>query len=46
MASMLLAVNNGVNSVSRVTMGLIADYAGRQNTLVGCVRSDIPSSYN
>ncbi|KAN0111594.1 MFS general substrate transporter [Russula decolorans] len=36
-ASMLLAVNNGVNSVSRVAMGFIADYAGRQNTLVGCV---------
>jgi MFS family permease len=40
-ASMLLAVNNGVNSVSRVAMGFIADYAGRQNTLVGCVRSDL-----
>jgi nitrate/nitrite transporter NarK len=37
-ASMLLAVNNGVNSVARVAMGLIADYVGRQNTLVGCVR--------
>jgi len=36
-ASMFLAVNNGVNSASRVIMGLIADYAGRQNTLVGCV---------
>ena len=40
-ASMLLAVNNGVNSVSRVAMGFIADHAGRQNTLVGCVRSDL-----
>jgi MFS family permease len=36
-ASMFLAVNNGVNSVARVAMGLIADYVGRQNTLVGCV---------
>ncbi|KAF8481821.1 MFS general substrate transporter [Russula ochroleuca] len=36
-ASMLLAVNNGVNSVARVAMGLIADHVGRQNTLVGCV---------
>jgi hypothetical protein len=43
---MLLAVNNGVNSASRVAMGFIADYAGRQNTLVGCVRSDIPFSHN
>jgi hypothetical protein len=39
---MLLAVNNGVNSVARVAMGLIADHVGRQNTLVGCVRSDFP----
>lgn len=39
---MLLAVNNGVNSVSRIAMGLIADYVGRQNTLVGCVRSNFP----
>ena len=44
-ASMLLAVNNGVNSVSRVAMGFIADYAGRQNTLVGCVRSDLSFSH-
>ena len=41
---MLLAVNNGVNSASRVAMGFIADYAGRQNTLVGCVSSD--QNYN
>jgi hypothetical protein len=45
-ASMLLAVNNGVNSISRVAMGILADYAGRQNTLVGCVRPDFPFSYN
>jgi len=37
MASMLLAVNNGVNSISRISMGLMADYVGRQNTIVGCV---------
>ncbi|KAK2797515.1 hypothetical protein FQN51_008413 [Onygenales sp. PD_10] len=30
----LLAVNNGVNSVSRVLMGYTADQFGRQNTLV------------
>ena len=41
-ASMLLAVNNGVNSISRVAMGIIADYVGRQNTLVGCVRQISP----
>ncbi|KAI0308322.1 MFS general substrate transporter [Multifurca ochricompacta] len=36
-ASILLAVNNAVNSVARVLMGLTADYVGRQNTMVGCV---------
>lgn len=41
-SSMLLAVNNGVNSVARVAMGLIADHFGRQNTLVGCVRPEFP----
>lgn len=30
----LLAVNNSVNTVSRIAMGFIADVAGRQNTLV------------
>ncbi|KKZ62231.1 hypothetical protein EMCG_03293 [[Emmonsia] crescens] len=30
----LLAINNGVNSVSRVLMGHAADQLGRQNTLV------------
>ncbi len=30
----LLSVNNAVNTVSRIAMGFIADYAGRQNTLV------------
>ncbi|KAM5464897.1 hypothetical protein MferCBS49748_005156 [Microsporum ferrugineum] len=30
----LLAVNNGVNAVSRVLMGVTADKLGRQNTLV------------
>jgi len=36
-ASMLLAMNNAVNSVARISMGLMADYVGRQNTIVGCV---------
>ncbi|KAI9507798.1 major facilitator superfamily domain-containing protein [Russula earlei] len=36
-ASMLLALNNAVNSVARVLMGLLADYVGRQNTMVSCV---------
>jgi hypothetical protein len=43
-ASMLLAENNAVNSVSRVSMGLLGDYAGRQNTLVICVRLKFPHS--
>lgn len=30
----LLAINNAVNSASRVGMGFVADIAGRQNTLV------------
>ncbi|KIX02085.1 uncharacterized protein Z518_08024 [Rhinocladiella mackenziei CBS 650.93] len=30
----LLAINNAVNTVSRIAMGFIADVAGRQNTLV------------
>lgn len=33
-AAILLAINNGINSVSRIIMGAIADVAGRQNTLV------------
>lgn len=32
--ALLLAVNNGVNSVSRIGMGVLADAVGRQNTLV------------
>ncbi|KAI0294997.1 MFS general substrate transporter [Russula brevipes] len=36
-ASLLLAVNNAVNSVSRVAMGLLADSVGRQNTMIACV---------
>ena len=38
-ASMLLAANNAVNSVARVSMGLLGDYVGRQNTMIFCVRS-------
>ena len=33
-AATLLAINNGVNAVSRVLMGFTADQLGRQNTLV------------
>jgi MFS family permease len=36
-ASVLLAVNNAANSVARVTTGLLADYVGRQNTMIACV---------
>jgi MFS family permease len=32
--AVLLAINNGINTVSRIAMGFIADEAGRQNTLV------------
>lgn len=32
--AMLLAVNNGVNSVARITTGAVADLVGRQNTLI------------
>jgi MFS family permease len=39
---MLLAVNNAANSVARVTTGLLADYAGRQNTMIACVRTISP----
>ncbi|KAG7089968.1 hypothetical protein E1B28_011593 [Marasmius oreades] len=35
--SMLLSVNSGVNCLSRVAMGILADYVGRQNTLIGGV---------
>lgn len=30
----LLAINSGINTASRIGMGFVADYAGRQNTLV------------
>lgn len=32
--AVLLSVNNGVNSASRIVMGFVADKIGRQNTLV------------
>ncbi|KAI0320052.1 MFS general substrate transporter [Amylostereum chailletii] len=32
--SVLLAINSAVNSVSRISMGFLADYVGRQNTMV------------
>ncbi|KAJ4465447.1 MFS general substrate transporter [Lentinula aciculospora] len=33
--SLFVSINSGVNSLSRVAMGLLADYIGRQNTLIG-----------
>lgn len=39
---MLLAVNNAANSVARVTTGLLADYVGRQNTMIACVSTTFP----
>ncbi|KAG5637794.1 hypothetical protein H0H81_003186 [Sphagnurus paluster] len=35
--SLLLALNSGVNSLSRVAMGVLADRIGRQNTTIGSV---------
>ncbi|TDL26423.1 MFS general substrate transporter [Rickenella mellea] len=35
--SLLLALNNGINSLSRAGMGILADRIGRQNTLVASV---------
>jgi len=32
--AVLLAINNGINTASRIGMGFIADVAGRQNTLI------------
>jgi len=32
--SLLLALNNAINSVARIVMGILADRVGRQNTLV------------
>ncbi|KAF9498832.1 monocarboxylate transporter [Pleurotus eryngii] len=37
MGSLLLAINSGVNSVSRISMGILADHIGRQNTLIAGV---------
>ncbi|KAJ3861372.1 MFS general substrate transporter [Lentinula novae-zelandiae] len=33
--SLFVSINSGVNSLSRIAMGLLADYIGRQNTLIG-----------
>lgn len=42
--SLLLAVNNAVNSVSRIGMGMLADNIGRQNTMVASVSTrSLPS---
>ncbi|KAA1467846.1 MFS general substrate transporter [Dentipellis sp. KUC8613] len=35
--SLLLAINNAVNSVSRIAMGILADRVGRQNTMIASV---------
>ncbi|KAJ6566433.1 MFS general substrate transporter [Mycena capillaripes] len=35
--SLLLAINSAVNSVARISMGVLADRVGRQNTLIGGV---------
>ncbi|THU82127.1 MFS general substrate transporter [Dendrothele bispora CBS 962.96] len=33
-SSLFVSINSGVNSVSRILMGILADHIGRQNTLV------------
>ncbi|KAJ3899776.1 MFS general substrate transporter [Lentinula edodes] len=33
--SLFVSINSGVNSLSRIAMGLLADCIGRQNTLIG-----------
>lgn len=35
--SLFVSINSGVNSLSRIAMGLLADYIGRQNTLISGV---------
>jgi len=35
--SLMLAINNAVNSISRILMGVLADRVGRQNTMVSSV---------
>ena len=37
-SNLMLAINNGVNAISRILMGLFADTFGRQNTMVSSVR--------
>jgi MFS family permease len=34
-SSLFVSINSGVNSISRILMGILADYIGRQNTLIG-----------
>jgi len=36
--SLMLAIFNAVNSISRILMGVLADQVGRQNTMVSSVR--------
>ncbi|THU88506.1 MFS general substrate transporter [Dendrothele bispora CBS 962.96] len=33
-SSLFVSINSGVNSISRILMGILADHIGRQNTLV------------
>lgn len=40
--SLMLAINNGVNSISRILMGVFADRFGRQNTMISSVRIFFP----
>ncbi|KAF5334178.1 hypothetical protein D9758_014827 [Tetrapyrgos nigripes] len=41
-SSLFVSINSGVNSISRIFMGILADYIGRQNTLVGgCILSSL-----
>ena len=35
--ALLIALSNGVNAVSRILMGFLADKVGRQNTMVATV---------
>ncbi|EGN93692.1 hypothetical protein SERLA73DRAFT_63880 [Serpula lacrymans var. lacrymans S7.3] len=45
-ASLVLALFNAVNSVSRVGMGVLADKVGRQNTMVVSVSISLLSSFS
>jgi MFS family permease len=42
--SLLLSLNSGVNSLSRIAMGTLADFVGRQNTMIASVSYFLLSS--